>query len=62
MAKCESNVSCNCTYPCDKRCKCCEYIAYHRKNGELPACYFNNKDEKTYNRSIEFYLKSRNLK
>jgi len=26
--------------------------------GELPACYFSDKEEKTYNRSIEHFVKS----
>ena len=49
--------NCNCTYSCDKKGLCCECIAYHRKNNELPACYFSKQKEKTYDRSIENYLK-----
>jgi len=50
----EKNMAvCNCTYePCDKKGKCCECIAYHRRLGELPACYFPNDVEATYDRSI----------
>jgi hypothetical protein len=45
--------SCNCTYqPCSKKGKCCECIAYHRRAGELPACYFPDDVEATYDRSI----------
>ena len=47
---------CNCTYPCDKKGVCCECIAYHRKRGELPACYFTEVQEKTYDRSIEYFI------
>ncbi|ALO14145.1 MAG TPA: DUF6485 family protein [Salinivirga sp.] len=47
---------CNCTYPCSRKGLCCECIAHHRKKGELPACYFPADAEKTYNRSIEYYL------
>ena len=48
---------CNCTYePCPRKGKCCECIAYHRRNGELPACYFTREQEKTYNRSIGFFI------
>jgi len=36
---------------------CCEYIKHHRKNNELPDCYFSKEKEKTYDRSIENYLK-----
>jgi hypothetical protein len=49
-------MECNCTYPCDKRGKCDECIAYHRKRKELPACYFSKEKEKSYDRSIENYL------
>jgi hypothetical protein len=38
---------------------CCECVAYHRASGELPACYFDAKSEKTYDRSVEAYLRSR---
>lgn len=48
---------CNCSYPCSKKGKCCDCLAYHRSNGELPACYFNTTYERTYDRSIENYLK-----
>ena len=52
--KIEQNLlNCNCSYPC------CECVAYHRKKGELPGCYFTNEAEKTYDRSIENYLRTR---
>lgn len=55
----EKNVkSCNCSYPCSRKGKCCDCISYHKSMGELPACYFNTTFEKTYNRSIDNYLKS----
>lgn len=47
---------CPCTYPCERRGKCCECIAYHRRSGELPACYFTKDAERTYDRSVENYL------
>ena len=48
---------CNCTYPgCSRRGICCECLAYHRGSGELPACYFTTAEERTYNRSIGFYV------
>ncbi|MCD4813418.1 DUF6485 family protein [bacterium] len=50
---------CNCTYPCSRKGICCECVAYHRQLGELPACYFDAKTEKTYDRSVEAYLRSR---
>ncbi|MDQ7031462.1 MAG: DUF6485 family protein [Desulfonauticus sp.] len=47
---------CTCTYPgCPRHGLCCECLHYHRQRGELPACYFSEETEKTYNRSIEFY-------
>lgn len=49
---------CNCTYePCSRKGICCECIAYHRRMNELPACYFTDKVEKTYDRSIERFIK-----
>ncbi|MBU1538118.1 hypothetical protein KKF84_22595 [Myxococcota bacterium] len=48
---------CNCTYPCSRHGKCCECLAYHRKNGELPACYFTPAQEKTYDRSVAYYCR-----
>ena len=50
----EKNMArCNCTYePCGKKGKCCECIAYHLGLGELPACYFPDDVEATYDRSI----------
>lgn len=51
----EQNIKhCNCTYEgCPKHGICCECIAYHIKNRQLPACCFPDDIEKTYNRSFE---------
>ncbi|MFA6281562.1 MAG: DUF6485 family protein [Candidatus Omnitrophota bacterium] len=50
--------SCNCSYgSCPRKGSCCECLQYHRQNNELPACYFNSYTEKTYDRSIENFLK-----
>ncbi|MDK2885558.1 MAG: hypothetical protein PWP54_116 [Thermosipho sp. (in: thermotogales)] len=52
--------NCNCSYPgCPRKGKCCECLAYHRKRGELPACYFTDEEERTWNRSIEYFVKRR---
>ncbi len=51
--------ACNCSYPCSRKGVCCECIAYHRQAGELPACYFSGAAERSYDRSIENYLKTR---
>jgi len=48
---------CNCSYePCSRKGICCECVAYHRKAGELPACYFSDQAERTYDRSIEHFI------
>ena len=50
---------CTCTYePCSKKGICCECIAYHRSMGELPGCLFPEDVEKTYDRSIERFVKT----
>ncbi len=49
---------CNCTYePCPRKGICCQCIEYHRRNGELPACYFSKESEKKYDRSIWTFIK-----
>ena len=48
---------CNCTYSCSKKGVCCECVKYHREHGELPACYFGKEAEKTYDRSIEHFVR-----
>lgn len=52
----ENKKQCNCSYSCSKKGLCCACISYHRKRNELPACYFSDEAEKTYDRSIEYYL------
>ncbi len=50
-------IHCNCSYtPCSRKGFCCECLAFHRKNGELPACFFPNDAEKTYDRSVEYFI------
>ncbi|HRW93830.1 MAG TPA: DUF6485 family protein [Thermotogota bacterium] len=49
---------CNCSYPgCPRKGKCCACIAYHRRLGELPACYFTPEQERTFDRSIAYFVK-----
>jgi hypothetical protein len=65
MADCKNmmknNAQCNCSYAgCPRHGVCCECLAYHRQAGELPACYFDAKGERTYDRSIENYLRMKN--
>ena len=52
----ENLKDCNCSYSCEKKGVCCECVRYHRKRGELPACYFSEKDEKGYDRSINNFV------
>lgn len=54
----EKNVSrCNCTYePCPRKGMCCECIAYHKRMNELPACFFSNEVERTYDRSYARFI------
>lgn len=48
---------CNCSYPgCPKKGICCECISYHRSRKELPACYFPENIEKTWDRSVKMFI------
>jgi hypothetical protein len=55
----QKNLSiCNCSYePCSRKGKCCECLVYHKNMGEVPACFFPDDVEKTYNRSINMFIK-----
>ncbi len=48
---------CNCTYPCSHKGICCDCVAYHRRRGELPACFFPPEAEKTYDRSFAYFVR-----
>lgn len=54
---CNPKVNCTCTYTsCSRHGKCCECIAYHKRNGEVLGCLFSEAGERTYDRSVEnFY-------
>lgn len=54
---CDNTLECTCTYPCSRQGKCCECVAYHRRMGEVPGCFFSKGAEKTYDRSIEAFYK-----
>lgn len=48
---------CNCSYePCPRKGLCCDCIQYHLKSNQIPACFFDDKAEKTYNRSISHFV------
>lgn len=64
MANCPNQkknlANCNCTYnPCSRKGICCECIAYHRSNNQLPACYFSADSEKTYDRSMAQFSRTK---
>lgn len=45
---------CNCSYePCPRKGVCCECVKYHLDMRQLPACFFPDNVEKTYDRSYE---------
>lgn len=54
----QSNLArCNCSYePCSRKGLCCECLAYHKAMNELPACFFPDAVERTYDRSMERFL------
>lgn len=50
---------CTCTYTaCDRRGLCCECVAAHRRNGEIPGCFFPPEWERKYDRSIDAFLEA----
>lgn len=54
---------CNCSYnPCSRKGICCDCVSYHVRSRELPACFFPNNSERTYNRSFEHFAKLVNEK
>ena len=54
----ENLKNCPCTWPeCERKGLCCECIKYHWRMRELPACFFSEEAEKTYDRSIGNFIK-----
>jgi hypothetical protein len=54
---------CNCTYDgCSRKGICCECLAYHLKNKQLPACCFPKNVEATYDRSFEKFANAWKLR
>lgn len=48
---------CNCSYePCSRKGRCCECLKYHRDMQEMPACFFPDAVERTYDRSLRRFL------
>ncbi len=49
--------ACNCSYePCSRKGICCECLRYHWSMGELPACFFPDAVERTYDRSLRRFM------
>lgn len=57
--KAKQNLSfCNCSYePCSRKGNCCDCLSYHLKSRELPGCCFPADEEKTHNRSFEYFAR-----
>jgi len=52
---------CTCTYePCERKGKCCECLQYHWRMGELPGCLFPSAAERSYDRSVENFIRNYN--
>lgn len=50
---------CACTYePCPRKGVCCDCVAYHRAAGELPGCFFTPAAERSYDRSVENFIRT----
>ena len=60
MRECNSEKNmekCNCSYePCSRKGICCECIQYHWSMKELPACFFPDDVERTFDRSIRRFI------
>ncbi|MEW5706420.1 MAG: DUF6485 family protein [Actinomycetota bacterium] len=53
----KNSAQCTCTYPgCSRRGKCCACLTYHKRRGEIPACFFPPEIEATYDRSIARFI------
>jgi len=51
--------NCTCTYEgCSRAGICCECVTYHRTKGQIPGCFFPADAEKTYNRSIAYFVET----
>lgn len=57
--KAQNDKKCTCTYePCSRRGACCDCLAYHLKNRELPGCCFPPEVERSYDRSFEAFARA----
>ncbi|MHA2398995.1 MAG: DUF6485 family protein [Promethearchaeota archaeon] len=56
----ERKNTCQCTYDCHRRGKCCECLEHHLSMNQLPGCAFakiSKQAEKSYNRDFEYFAK-----
>lgn len=54
----ENLKTCPCTWPdCPRKGVCCDCLRHHLLKNELPACCFSKEAEKTYDRSIENFIR-----
>jgi hypothetical protein len=62
MTECKKHQTlerCACTYEsCSRKGICCECIAYHLANHELPGCAFPAEVERTYDRSFARFVRT----
>ena len=55
----ENKIGCTCTATtCSNWGICCDCVRYHRENGEIPGCFFTSASERTWDRSIENFVKT----
>lgn len=55
----ENKIGCTCTATtCSNRGICCDCVRYHRENGEIPGCFFTAASERTWDRSIENFVRT----
>lgn len=57
----ENNIdSCTCSYSgCSRRGNCCQCVSYHNSRNEIPGCFFSPAGERSYDRSIQNFIKDR---
>jgi len=61
MAECQNKSrnlkNCGCSYSgCSRKGICCECLSYHWAHKQLPGCLFPKEAEKTYDRSLEYFI------
>ena len=53
----KNTAACTCSYPgCPRKGICCECLAYHLDQNQLPACCFPPDVERTYDRSFARFV------